>query len=155
MAFTVLLHNRQGEVVARAIVDDADVELVSQHSWHLAKTGYAATNIKKRVITLHRFLLQEPPIQVDHINRDKLDCRRQNMRVVTDAQNKQNVPARGGTSQYRGVSWDERQQKWSARFGGRGHRTFHTELEAARYISDWRRHNLPFSVEADICSHTS
>jgi len=154
LAYLIPLHNRAGEVVAHAIVDVGDAEELSQYNWHLAKTGYAAARINGKVWTMHRWLLRDPPGQTDHINRNKVDCRRDNMRIVSDAQNKQNVPGRGGSSKHRGVSWDKHAQRWSARFGQHCHQMFRTELEAAHFISDWRRKNLPFSTEMDACSPT-
>ena len=146
----IILRNRRGEVVAVAIVDD-DVPGVSEHSWCLMKNGYAASRINNRLTYLHRFVALAPSGYVtDHINRDKLDCRRANLRFVTEEQNHQNVPARGGTSQFRGVYWDSQKQKWCGSYGcKRRHRRFFSdELSAAAYISGWRRAHLTHSAEA-------
>ena len=153
----VPLRNRSGKIVAYAMVDDEDAESVLAHRWSLTN-GYPASRFGGRLWYLHRWLLGEPPGQTDHINRNKLDCRRSNLRTVSDAENKQNVPARGGTSRHRGVWWLECKQRWVAGFGCKqGHchrRWFRTEREAAEYIAKWRRENLPFSVDEKLCSPT-
>lgn len=65
---------------------------------------------------LHRFLMGLPKgdgYKVDHRNGDGLDCRRENMRVATHAQNMQNRKVQSNnTSGFRGVTWN--QGKWAA-----------------------------------------
>jgi hypothetical protein len=64
---------------------------------------------------MHRFIIgakKEDP-SVDHINGNKLDNTRTNLRYVTDAQNNQNKSKRDNcTSKYIGVSYFKRTQKW-------------------------------------------
>ena len=82
-----------------ALVEEADYPLVASHKWYAVKDGhhtYAATNIKngdgyfnKR---MHLLLLEAKKGEiVDHINRDGLDNRRQNLRIVNRAQNRMNA----------------------------------------------------------------
>jgi hypothetical protein len=83
---------------------------------------------------MHRLILQ-PPLDrcVDHRNRNRLDNRRGNLRVVTHAENMMNVGAnKGSTSRYRGVSWNKRRSKWIASFRGRHLGCFDSEGDAAR-----------------------
>ena len=76
------------------IVDDADYEALKGKTWHITKRGrYAATNVKVapgvyRSMFLHRLLIEPPEgMVVDHINGNKLDNRRENLRVVSSAGN--------------------------------------------------------------------
>jgi hypothetical protein len=56
---------------------------------------------------------------VDHINRDGLDCRRSNMRVVTAKENARNLPVpKHNTSGYRGIRWNKRESKWRVEISG-------------------------------------
>src|SRR5689334_2630750 len=77
------------------IVDADDVEAVSRYPWALSN-GYPRTRIGKgatgRSLKLHQFLLGKAPagLEWDHINRDKSDNRRCNLRLVTPRENKQN-----------------------------------------------------------------
>lgn len=151
------MHSRMGEVVAYVTVDDGDAAWASQWRWVLNSNGYAWRSIMggKRHRYLHRELLgldRGDRRQVDHANRDKLDNQRANLRIVTPAQQAQNKPAIGGSSSYRGVSWDSSRRKWTAacQLNGKRHQIgrYDDELDAARAAAAFRREHLPFSEEA-------
>lgn len=73
------------------IIDNEDYERVSSKSWWLSGKGYATGKTKGKVVFLHRFIMNPPEdMQCDHINGDKLDNRRCNLRVVTHTQNMRN-----------------------------------------------------------------
>jgi hypothetical protein len=62
------------------------------------------------------------PEQVDHINRNALDNRIENMRAATNSQNCSNRRLfKNNTSGFRGVSWDKIHKKWASyvSFGGK------------------------------------
>lgn len=90
-----------------AIVDVADIERVSQYSWFITKTKnvvYAAARINGAIVRLHRFIMEARPTQiVDHIDRDGLNNRRDNLRFCTSAENGRNVGSKLGESGFRGV----------------------------------------------------
>jgi hypothetical protein len=98
---------------------------------------------------MHRQIMGFPRAEVDHRNRNRVDNRRQNLRVATRQQNGENCSAHGDArSAYRGVSWDKRRRKWVARTSVRGRvlqRYCATELEAASVAADFRREHMPFS----------
>lgn len=90
-----------------AIIDEEDFEKVSEFSWHhltSGKYGYAKRGSNPQIL-LHRFIMNAPKgKEVDHINRDSLDCRKENLRVCTRSQNTFNHPKRkNNTSGYVGV----------------------------------------------------
>lgn len=109
------------------LVDDADLERVAQHRWHLKVQRknpgkyYAQTTVsvggKKTSIQLHRFLVNAPDgVFVDHRDGNPLNNRRDNLRLCTNRQNQENVvhsknQKRGG---YKGVNWNRNAQKWEA-----------------------------------------
>lgn len=100
------------------LFDSEDYEDVSQHVWSSdASDGYAVTRINGKVLSLHRFILahyQElEELEVDHINREKLDCRKSNLRTCERRQNNYNQGRRkNNTSGYKGVSWNTQASKW-------------------------------------------
>lgn len=103
---------------------------------------------------LHRLIAGTPNGMVtDHINHDTLDNRRVNLRVVTYAQNSQNVSARRKNgSGVRGVTWHKGARKWMAqvKFAGRYHYLglFNDLAEASRVASEFRARMMPFSLDA-------
>jgi hypothetical protein len=110
-----------------AKVDPEWYEELKKYKWHVnmegkGGKGYYATRMIRRggkciKIWMHKVVLPVPKgFVVDHINRDKLDNRRANLRVVTPKQNVWNSE-RGknqGLSKYKGVTWDRRSKKWRA-----------------------------------------
>ena len=116
----------------RAIVDDEDFDRVSRYKWIAwtkkengrivqvyASRTFRRPNGKQRTEQLHRFILDIwDERHVDHINRDALDCSRDNMRTCTNQQNNYNKgKRRDSTSGYKGVSWYPRYGKWVVRIG--------------------------------------
>lgn len=127
-----------------AIVDDEDFIRLNQWKWYCLKerNGFTAartvqTGGSKKRILMHREIMRPPDgMQVDHINHDGLDNRRENLRICTNAENQMNTRPRGGTSQYIGVCWHKRDKRWSAKIQF-CHKSYHlgnyaTEEEAAR-----------------------
>jgi hypothetical protein len=92
------------------LFDIADLPLIQRHTWHPGKRGYPATHIRCRTVVLHRLLFPEADgVEIDHINGDKLDNRRANLRACTHQQNGFNQKRRQtNTSGYIGVSFSPR-----------------------------------------------
>ena len=65
---------------------------------------------------------RDPEQDIDHINRDSLDNRIENLREASRSLNLQNQtePQKGNESGYRGVDWHNRTQKWRARITANG-----------------------------------
>lgn len=91
-----------------SLLDDEDYEKVisSPYKWYAIKsrnTYYGYGQSKGIYVLLHRFIMEpENGLQIDHINRDGLDNRRENLRIVTNAENQINK-ATNNSSGYRGV----------------------------------------------------
>lgn len=92
-----------------ARVDLADLHLVEGRNW-CAASGYAVTVVKgedrNRNVSLHRWIMGQPQgVEVDHIDGDRLNCRRANLRICTHRENMANQrPPRGKSSRFKGVS---------------------------------------------------
>lgn len=125
------------------IVDDEDYEWLSQWKWFADTHGYGIRNSGTRpsrsLVKMHRELLAAPRgTQVDHINGNRLDNRRENLRLCSNTENQRNLTRLrpGKSSSHKGVSWYKKTQKWRAQitFSQKviliGY--FATELEAAR-----------------------
>lgn len=129
-----------------ATIDESDLQLVSQFVWHTADRGrtcYAATSRDRRstgeAIYLHRLIANPGPGQhVDHINGNGLDCRRENLRLCTNAENRRNMRKTRGESRFKGVSIDPRQpgRPWCSYINHENRKislgSYESETEAAR-----------------------
>ena len=109
----IVLYNRNGEPVAEAIVDTENVHIISAHKWYLAKNGYVK-NSKHQY--LHRVIMNESTLYVDHINGNKLDNTIRNLRVCSNTDNCKNrqVLPSNNTSGVLGVCYDNTRHKWKA-----------------------------------------
>lgn len=86
-----------------ALIDSEDFKKVSQFKWHF-DGRYAARKSPNKVY-LHRFIMGNKKGDIDHINRNKLDCRKRNLRFTTRSINCLNKGKnRNNTSGYKGVT---------------------------------------------------
>lgn len=151
----------RGAVVGEALVDEEDFAYLSQWTWRRRdrhKISYAVRSEWHRGITvdifMHRVILGcGEGEQGDHKNGDGLDNRRSNLRKLAPGQNQQNIRShQGSTSQYRGVWWDKRCQRWRARVHHSGRNYwlgyFASELEAAQVALAKRLELFPFAIES-------
>lgn len=143
-----------GAVRGVALVDDADLERLSAFRWFLNSNGYAARAIGDgRAELMHREIMglgHGDGQFVDHVNQNKLDNRRENLRVVDALASAQNRPScRGSSSRFRGVSWAKDKRRWRVRpqLGGASVHVgyFASEIEAAKAAETWRKANMPFA----------
>jgi hypothetical protein len=145
------LHGRSG-IRGYALIDEEDRALVESYRWMLGSGGYARI-VQRELVLMHRLILGLPPgraLQADHINHDKLDNRRRNLRVVTQQGNMQNRGTdHAARSEFVGVSWETRKQRWRARVVIGGQRPhlgyFATELDAAVAAERYRLAHSPFA----------
>lgn len=154
------LRARDGSVRAHAIVDDADYAALTARHWYMCSAGYAARSStiagRLRQVLMHRQLLglaHGDPRQGDHVNRNPLDNQRSNLRIVSDAENKQNRRARSDSATgIRGVSPSPTPGKWIAgvTVNGKHHHlgTFVDRGQAVVAVRDFRRQHTPLAPEA-------
>ncbi|MDQ0154944.1 HNH endonuclease [Robertmurraya andreesenii] len=104
-----------------ALVDDDMFDYLNQWSWFYHKNGYAMRSYRKdgRYMKdrMHRLVLNAPKgYDVDHINGNKLDNRKCNLRIATRSQNNYNKTTQSNSSSgFKGVSWSKQRNKWRAR----------------------------------------
>lgn len=162
---TVLIPLRanDGSVRAWTLIDMADAAFVTTWRWGVTNEGYVARSQylgkvprhRVRAIKLHRELMGLVPgdgLEVDHVNRDRLDNRRSNLRVVSRNANAQNRSKRAGfASRYRGVSYRPSTGKWQASVTAHGKKhylgVFTSEADAAEAARAARLRLMPYAVD--------
>lgn len=109
----VMLDNSNDELLC-----DIDIwEKVKKYRWYESSTNhYVYTTIDGKNIKFHKFVVENKEgCVIDHINRNKHDNRRANLRYATTHANNLNTTlSRNNTSGYKGVSFSKATNKWQA-----------------------------------------
>lgn len=99
------------------IIDTEDIDKVKQHYWSKDVNGYwiSSENVDgiRTIYRLHTYLLETNP--VDHIDRNKSNNSKQNLRPTTiELNNKNRTKSRNNTSGITGVYYHKKRQAWKA-----------------------------------------
>jgi hypothetical protein len=119
-----------------AKVSPEDYPYLSAHSWHMNKNGYAVSKIKGSHRSMHRMVLGtvNPYVFVDHVDKDRLNNTRDNLRELTPKENannmKSNVKIEAFGEQKNISEWvdDERCEVSYAAFYNRLKKGIHPEM---------------------------
>jgi hypothetical protein len=130
--FYIPLYNNRNQVVGHTIISPEDWDLARNHTWRLMKGGYAGFQRSINGIPtnfyLHRMILNltNNELKSDHINHDRLDNRRCNLRAVSNQQNACNrrKTNKETSSKYIGVNFDSKRNKWRVRLNVDGQEIF-------------------------------
>ena len=129
----IVLYKGRGEQVeaARTKIDLEDVEIVKGIKWRTMKNGDRVYAINNKMGLLHRVIMKAGEgNDVDHINHDCLDNRKENLRICSRQENMMNMKGAKGYYFYK------RDKKWIVRIQANGKNIivgrFHTEEEAKR-----------------------
>lgn len=75
----------------KIICDLEDWEYLQNYCWHINSNGYPSTVKRRKNVAMHKMIMRDNASEViDHINRDKLDNRKENLRYTTVMVNAQN-----------------------------------------------------------------
>lgn len=104
---------RKQKIIAKIKIDKDDINKIKQYRWYLDGGGYAVNKSSKKILFLHRLVLgSKKGFITDHINRNKLDNRKKNLRFVNYHQNSMNRMGNKNIYFHRG--------KWKAMIGFNG-----------------------------------
>ena len=110
----VCLYNRNNEKIAEALVDKCDEKLIRKYKWHLSVQKYVTT---PKGVKMHKIIFPENKM-TDHINRDRLDNRRCNLRKCDHFGNASNRNMlQSNSSGVTGVMFLTLRNKWKAQIG--------------------------------------
>ena len=129
-----------------ALVDESSYSFINRWSWQRHTKGYAYRSFtygrkgERRCIQIymHRLIARaKKGQQVDHINGDRLDNRKSNLRICSSSENAMNRKKQSGfSSRYKGVSWNSEISKWVAQIKIKGDQlslgSFVNEISAAK-----------------------
>lgn len=133
---------QKDDVTKKVLFNIEDIEKVNQYKWHLhlrkSDMRYdACTNkfgkhcAKRKYLLMSRFLLNySGNLTIDHINRNPLDNRKSNLRIVTQFENNQNLG--NNKSGCVGVCWDKNRNKWHVMIGKKNLGRFSSFDEAVK-----------------------
>lgn len=127
---------------AEVKVDTEDQDLLALFP-HVDLKGRCSKHIKGRTLRLHRCILERllsrdllPGEECDHVDGDVTNNRRNNLRLATSSQNKQNRKRIKNRYGFRGVCRDRRTDNWYAQIKVRGKHyglgSYATAVEAAK-----------------------
>lgn len=115
-----------------AIVDAEDYERISAlGKWYENDNGYAVlrgvVGGKKQTLRMHRVIMNCPNGKVvDHLNGNKLDCRKANMRICTQTENAKN------RHHIKGYCFDRSRGRWIVRYKNKFCGRYDTRKDAER-----------------------
>jgi hypothetical protein len=139
---------KKGDGVVTVLVDDDTAALLAAGGRaYVGSHGYPIVYRAGRQQLMHRWLLglEHGDGRIgDHLNGDKLDNRRANLRIVTAGESSANVRGRAGSG-FRGVYPNKK--RWAAAAKQHGRKvhlgTYDTPEQAHTVATNWRRANLP------------
>lgn len=110
----LLLYNKECEVIAKAKIDISDIDLVRTRKWYCSDLKYVVSDTYQKGEGLHRLITNCPKGKVvDHINRNPLDNRKNNLRICTQGQNMFNLKLGiDNKSGHVGVIYRKHEKKW-------------------------------------------
>lgn len=131
----IQLYDNKCNPTCQVIVDCEDYDMVKNYKWRVINSDQVVNN---KVGYLSRFLMMvnNTELQVDHINHDRLDNRRENLRICFNSENCLNKRKyKKNKSGYKGVCRENSTGKWRSEisFNGVTHYlgTYKTKREAA------------------------
>jgi|ERR1039458_189124 hypothetical protein len=126
-------------------VDDEDYLALAKFQWNKINSGYAAAYINGKTMLLHRFIMDAPHNkQIDHINADKLDNQKVNLRLCSRSQNchRTGKKDKHPTSSFIGVSLHKRDKLWRSRLQHKVIGCFKDEHLAALMHDFWATYHF-------------
>jgi hypothetical protein len=119
----------------QVLFDEEDAKKLTGHKWHITKKGYCAAYSNKYIF-MHRLILPITNGVIDHINGNKLDNRKANLRVATHAENMRNRKIqKNNKSGYRGVH-QKKDGYWYAQIKINGEQIFLGAYKSAEQAAD-------------------
>lgn len=136
-----IIRNNDGIAIIKCknkeiLVDDNLWHNFNKQCWYITESGYIKKAIDDTTISMHHIVIGKPPknMVVDHINHNRLDNRKENLRIVNQNINAHNrEKSKSASSKYIGVS--KNKDHWEVHIRCQHKRNYYSsfkcELEAA------------------------
>lgn len=132
--FEGICQNRKGEITGSFLIDKEDFEKVSKLKWNIREKGEKLKSfyvVSGQSIYLHRFVLNvDSSVEIDHINGNGLDNRKNNLRASNRNIQLINTRQRENRTGFRGVYFDKRNNKYSAGIQYKGDRIYLKQFDS-------------------------
>lgn len=128
----IVICNRDGSKKTESIIDLDDIQVVKNYRWHTTTKNYVRSFIDGKYVYLHRLILnlKNDNILVDHINKNPLDNRKNNLRLADLSLNRINSKTNiNNTSGFRGVLFRKKTKKWEANIRVNGKKLYLAETK--------------------------
>lgn len=128
MSYYIELSGKRG-AGKKTLVDESTFTKYGHLTWYLSDTGYAVRRTSEGTVRLHRLVAGTPEgLSTDHKNHDRLDNRRQNLRICTASENMMNKSDQG-----KGYWFQKQNNNWVVEIKGIHRGTFETEAGAKSF----------------------
>ena len=132
---------KQNKIIT--FISRKDLEKVKKGHWcacydKTIKNYYIRGRVNKKQVQLHRYITNCPDnLVVDHVNRNTLDNRQENLRCISQYENNQNRKELWQTNKsgYKCISWHKANNKWVIQHKGK-HIACAKTLEEAVMLRD-------------------
>lgn len=130
----IVLYNKYNDKIGVAIIDIDDIDKCKNYKWGINGNGYARNG--KHNLFLHNLILNidvlPKDLVCDHINRNRLDNRKSNLRIITNSENCFN------RNNVRGYSYNKNTNKYAAYIKRNGHNVYLGQYDNKREAIDIR-----------------
>lgn len=145
----ILLSSKNKDIKEYTLVSDEDYDHLKQFKWHKGNGNYIYSTINNKKWLIHRYIMIElignkkltRHDLIDHINNNRIDNSRENLRIVTATENNRNrLKANNTSSKYIGVSSHNKKWRTELRYNNEYmYATYKTEKECAYQWDLWMK----------------
>lgn len=122
MKSKIPLRNKKQEIIDYTFVSEEDYDFLNKYKWSKNSSGYAQGRIDGKSYLLHRYIMIVilnnniySHTKIDHIDNNRLNNNRENLRIITNSDNARNVTKQQNiSSKYMGVCFDNNSNLWRA-----------------------------------------